>query len=514
MGEPNTENSVLTCDSCRNFAPGSTSSGVCARNDKERYADSRACGHYDPRSDARTMDTDRTGHQPNPARAHAAHRTRQTERAAAQAKRRAERAAGQRARRETDRERMIAQLDAMATDAEIDERIDELGQRHRDIGAVVALSVLAVALIALLTSLAYYPTIAAQLHLRPHPGVWPYVTAVACFLPLLLRRERPTLALILTSALAGFYLAMPWPPAIVILAPMSALFTVAERYGGRRALPIGIVLGAVVLGVSAMTVSVSYTVTQVVAVFALLGLAAVLGHTARQRRELFEEVREKRLEENRRREEEARRRLEEERLGIARDVHDIMAHSLTLMTLQADAGLTAPGDAEKAATAFAVIGDTGRATLRDLRAMLAVIAGDAGPESPREPLADLTHLDELVRSVRETGLDITLSVDGDLTSMPSAVSVSAYRIVQEALTNIVRHAQASHASVTLRIDASTLALRVTDDGVGGVPSSEGGRGLLGMAERAEVLGGTISAGPAEGGGFEVQGTLPLTRSAT
>jgi signal transduction histidine kinase len=337
--------------------------------------------------------------------------------------------------------------------------------------------------------------------------VWPYVTAVACFLPLLLRRRSPGLALVLTSVLTGFYLAMPWPPAIVVLAPMSALFTVSERYGGRRAVPIGIVLGAIVLGVSAMTVSVSYTVAQIVAILALLGLSAALGHGARTRRLLIEEVRQKR-------EEGQLRRVEEERLRIARDVHDIMAHSLTLMTLQADAGLTTATDTGKSRAAFTIIGDTGRATLRDLRSMLSVLAGDTGDDSPREPVPDLGQLERLVRSVRETGLEVALDVDTDLTAVPSAVSVSAYRIAQEALTNVVRHAHARHADVVVHTDANELTLRVTDDGAGGTPAPDGGgRGLLGMAERVEVLGGTISAGPAADGGFEVRAAIPLTRSA-
>ena len=330
--------------------------------------------------------------------------------------------------------------------------------------------------------------------------------AVVCFLPLMFRREQPGLALIGSSLFAGLYLAMPWPPAIVILAPMSALFTVAERYGGRRAIPLGIVLGAIVLGVSAMTVSVSYTVAQLVAVLALLGLAAALGHGSRTRRELFEEVK-------RQREESALRRVEEERLRIARDVHDIMAHSLTLMTLQADAGLTTADNPEKSTAAFAVIGDTGRATLRDLRSMLAVLAGDAGEESPREPVPELGQLPELVRSVRETGLDVALETTGDLGAVPSAVAVSAYRIAQESLTNVVRHAHAQHAVVSVAVDSGELRLSVTDDGVGGEPPTDAeGRGLLGMRERVNVLGGTIATGPAEDGGFAVRATIPLTRS--
>ena len=433
--------------------------------------------------------------------------------------RRARREAERRAKQERDIEATLAQIERLASDENFDGHFDDGHEDHRSRGAAIALAVLAVVQIAVVSSLSWYPGIASRLHLLLHPGFWPYAVAAACFLPLMLRRHNPLLTLALTAAFTALYLAMPWPPAIVILAPMSALFTVAERYGGRRAVPIGIVLGAIVLGVSAMTVSVSYTVTQLVAILALLGLSAALGHSARQRRDLFEEVR-------RKRQEQSLRRVEEERLRIARDVHDIMAHSLTLMTLQADAG-TAAEDPERSRAAFAIIGDTGRATLRDLRSMLSVLAGGE-EDSPRQPVPDLRQLEALVGSVRETGLEIELATSGDLVGVPSAVAVSAYRLVQESLTNVVRHAHATHATVSVVVTDSELALIVSDDGAGrdatdaateagaaGAPApapEHAGRGLQGMRERVEVLGGSITAGPGEHGGFVVHATIPLTRS--
>jgi signal transduction histidine kinase len=423
------------------------------------------------------------------------------------AERRARREAEHLAKRERDRAALLAQIERLAGDEEIHDHFAEEREEGRARGAAIALAVLTVVQIAVVSSLSWYPSIATQLHLQLHPGFWPYVVAVLCFLPLMLCRQNPVLMWVLATAFAGLYLAMPWPPSIVILAPMSALYTLAERYGGRRAIPLGIVFGAIVLGVSALTVSVNYIVAQLVAILALSALAAVAGHGAQQRRELFDEVRRKRQEQN-------LRRVEEERLRIARDVHDIMAHSLTLMTLQADAGATNATDPAKAAAAFTVIGDTGRATLRDLRSMLAVLSG--GQESQREPVAELGQLDALVASVRETGLDVALDVAGDVASVPSAVSVSAYRIAQEALTNVVRHANASHADVVLRVGPEVLSLRVADNGAGSpTPAADGaGRGLAGMAERVEVLGGSMSAGPSANGGFEVHAVIPLTRGKT
>jgi len=221
---------------------------------------------------------------------------------------------------------------------------------HRDTGLAVVLSVLALLQMALFTALSIYPKIAATLSLQPHPGLWPYLVVLGCFLPLAVRRRWPVPVLIATAAFAALYSAMAWPPTFAVAGPMLALYTVASRYGGRRVVPAGVALFALLLGVSALSVSVSYTVAQGVGMLALLGLSAALGHGARPRRQLFDEIRRTRREAD-------RRRLEEERLRIARDVHDIMAHSLTLMTVQADAGLAAfDNKPERSRDSLAVIG--------------------------------------------------------------------------------------------------------------------------------------------------------------
>jgi signal transduction histidine kinase len=404
-----------------------------------------------------------------------------------------------------DRAEQIRRVSELLSD-DLHEHRREENLRGADRGVAAVLSILACLQIGLFTALSVYPAVAAKLSLQPHPGFLPYVVALGCFAPLALRRRWPVPVLIVTSAFAALYFAMPWPPTIVVAGPMLALYTVASRYGGRRAIPVGVVLFGMLLGVSALTVSVSYTVAQAVGMFALLALAAALGHGARTRTELFAEVR-------RTREEEALRRLEEERLRIAREVHDIMAHSLTLMTVQADAGLAVVGDGTgRAADALGIIGDTGRATLRDLRSMLSVLTGGEDG-SPREPVADLTALGRLVDSVREAGFDASLATDGDLASVPTAIAVSAYRIVQESLTNVVRHSRAR--SVTVRVAAmpSELSVEVADDGTGRGGPREGGRGIRGMRERVDVLGGTLEAGPAPERGFRVSARIPLPRSA-
>jgi len=405
-----------------------------------------------------------------------------------------------------DRATLLRHADELITDDEL------LGHERRehdtagaDRGLAIALSFFALLQIAIFTSLSIYPRIAATLSLQPHPGLWPYLVVLGCFLPLAVRRRWPVPVLFVTAAFAALYSAMAWPPTFAVAGPMLALYTVASRYGGKRVVPAGVALFALLLGVSALSVSVSYTVAQGVGMLALLGLSAALGHGARTRRELFDEIR-------RTRREAGRRRLEEERLRIARDVHDIMAHSLTLMTVQADAGLAAFDDRpERSRDSLAVIGETGRATLRDLRSILEVLTqGD--DDSPRSPVADLSGLDGLVASVRDTGFHTSLETEGDLAAVPTAVAVSAYRIVQESLTNVVRHSNATDVTVRVCAAVDGLDVSVADDGKGdAAPSPGAGHGIPGMKERVLALGGTMQAGKVPEGGFRVSAHIPFAR---
>jgi signal transduction histidine kinase len=409
-----------------------------------------------------------------------------------------------------DHSELIQRADELISDEELRgagfrEHADPMYREHADRGLAVGLSVLALLQMALFTALSVYPKIAATLSLQPHPGLWPYLMVLGCFLPLAVRRRWPVPVLVVTAAFAAFYSAMAWPPTFAVVGPMLALYTVATRYGGRRVVPAGVALFVMMLGVSALSVSISYTLTQAVGMLALLGLSAALGHSARTRRQLFDAI-------SRTRKEADRRRLEEERLRIARDVHDIMAHSLTLMTVQADAGLAAFDDKpERSRDSLAVIGETGRSTLRDLRSILEVLTqGD--DDSPRSPVADLSGLDGLVASVRDAGFHTSLETEGDLAAVPTAVAVSAYRIVQESLTNVVRHSNATDVSVRVCAAADALDVSVTDDGRGdAAPSPGAGHGIPGMKERVLALGGTMEAGKVSEGGFRVAAHIPFAR---
>jgi signal transduction histidine kinase len=203
----------------------------------------------------------------------------------------------------------------------------------------------------------------------------------------------------------------------------------------------------------------------------------------------------------------AERAVAEERARIARELHDIVAHHLSVVVLQA-AGARASG--RPAAAALEKIEDSGRQALTEMRRLLGVL------RAPREefrltPQPGLGELAALAESVRAAGLPVRLVVDGDHAALPSAVGVSAYRIVQEALTNVLKHAGPAHAEVAVGWADGAVMIEVTDDGSGNpaAGAQAGGHGLAGMRERAAVFGGELVAGPRPSGGFAVRARLPL-----
>ena len=203
--------------------------------------------------------------------------------------------------------------------------------------------------------------------------------------------------------------------------------------------------------------------------------------------------------------------VQAERVRIARELHDVLAHSLSQINVQAGVGLhLMEKQPEKAAAALASIKETSKTALDEVRSVLGVLRAEGGadPNAPLVPEPDLARLDGLVASVTSQGIDVTL--DNRLAAVPQATQLALYRIVQESLTNVARHARASSARVELAEDASFYRVTVTDDGVGAAENAArpGGRGLLGMHERAELLGGTLEAAPLPGGGFRVAASIP------
>jgi signal transduction histidine kinase len=221
----------------------------------------------------------------------------------------------------------------------------------------------------------------------------------------------------------------------------------------------------------------------------------------RGRRERFTEAR-------RAREQEARQRANEERLRIARELHDVLAHNITTINVQSGVALHLIDEQpEQARTALEAINEASADALREVRSALSALRGD-GEQPPRTPTAGLDGVDELVSRACAAGLEVSIDVRGNRRPLPASVDLAAFRIVQESLTNVVRHAQATAATVQLAYGAGELTVQIDDDGRGGA-AANGGSGILGMRERAAALGGRLIAGPGPRGGFRVSAHLPF-----
>lgn len=357
-------------------------------------------------------------------------------------------------------------------------------------------------------------------HLQPRTPWVAYLLAIGTFMPLALRRKIPWLALALSGGFALAYTFSPGtPPMPVVFAPMLALYTFAARATQRRSGLMALLVAAVVALVPVFAFSsTTRWVSELVGTFLMLAAAALLGESERNRREYIREVEARAAEAERTREEEALRRVDEERIRIAREVHDIVAHSLSIVTVQASAAetLLEGGDRDKTREAILNIRATGKSALAELRSMLDVLRTGEG-DAPLAPAADITRLDQLVATVQEAGLEVDVHVRGDLQGLPAYAGVSAYRIVQEALTNAVRHAQATSAQVELIVGAETLSVAVRDNGIGAEFADEAslpGHGIHGMRERTEALGGSFGTANLPAGGFQVSASIPLARSGT
>lgn len=217
-----------------------------------------------------------------------------------------------------------------------------------------------------------------------------------------------------------------------------------------------------------------------------------------------------RLESKVREEAEARaaRAADEERARIARDLHDMVAHHVSGMTLQAEAARTAPSD-----EALARIAEAGRAAMGELRRMLGILRASGADDGGIAPQPGLAQVADLVQELRAQGMPITLRMEGDGASVPAGVALSAYRVVQEALTNVRKHAgRSSSVHVDVRCQADAIEIQVVDDGGPAFARSAAlgtGHGLVGMQERVALVGGTLTAGRRDGGGWMVQAVLPV-----
>jgi signal transduction histidine kinase len=326
-------------------------------------------------------------------------------------------------------------------------------------------------------------------------------------LPLLVRRRYPlaVFALVVASALFVELRYHTLPP----FASALAMYTVASHTDRRPSLHAGL-LGLIVLSTSPLFVHESderighYVVLHLI----LFAAAWMIGDNLRTRRAYLRELEERAARLEREREENIRRAAADEQARIARELHDVIAHSVSVMVVQAAAaGFVFDKQPERAREALRSIEQSGRSALTELRRLLGVVR-TRGHER-LEPQPGLAELEALVDQVRATGLDVELELGGELGELPSGIDVSAYRIVQEALTNTLKHAQAKHARVRLRKGDGELELEIVDDGAGPSEEAGSGHGLIGMRERAALLGGVLETGAGEDGGFSVRARFPL-----
>ena len=243
----------------------------------------------------------------------------------------------------------------------------------------------------------------------------------------------------------------------------------------------------------------------------LFGTAWLAGFALRERAAQAEAAEERATHAERERDSAARVAVAEERMRIARELHDVVAHSVSVMVLQVGAvRLGLPETMVEDKDALRSVEQTGRAALAEMRRLLGAMHDD-GQVAELAPQPSLDGLDALIDRVSRAGLPVQLHVEGDAFPLPRGIDLSAYRIVQEALTNSLKHARASHADVTVRYHPDMVEVEVVDDGIGAAASNGLGHGLVGIRERVKIYGGTLRAGSASGGGFILRARLPLDR---
>ena len=326
------------------------------------------------------------------------------------------------------------------------------------------------------------------------------------FLPALWWRWRYPLQ-VLGVLLVASLVSDPLAPAVLL-----ALYSVAAKMRPRVAVSCAAIVVAVGLASPAVrggNLGGHLGVGQVLSVVALVGAATALGLYLGARRAYVHALRERALDLQRERGLLAANAVAEERIRIARDLHDIVAHHVSLMVVQAGGlGETLPD--ERSRKVADSIASTGRSALAEMRRLLGVLrmgATDQGGEL--EPQQGIGDIEKLLAQTRAAGVDAQLVVEGEPKALPAGVDLSAYRITQEALTNVIRHAGATNVRVTVRYLPHAVEVLISDDGAGGATDQTSGHGLLGMRERAALFGGEVSAGPLPGGGFEVRAALPL-----
>jgi signal transduction histidine kinase len=347
---------------------------------------------------------------------------------------------------------------------------------------------------------------------EPRTSLWFAVPAIALVvLPLLGRRRFPFAAPV-TVWLLGAGVSFVDARLVVFAASALVAGMVAAFLLGNLGDAVQARIGlAIVLSGAAIIVynDPNHAAGEFVFTPVLFGIAWLAGFALRERAAQAEAAEERAIHAEREREAAARVAVAEERARIARELHDIVAHAVSVMVLQVGAVRhKLPETLEEDSDALRGVERAGRTALAEMRRLLGAMRDD-GEEPELAPQPGLDSLDNLLESIGRAGLRVRLHVDGDAFPLPRAIDLSAYRIVQEGLTNALKHARASHADVTVRYGPDELRIEVRDDGEGGSTSDGLGHGLVGIRERVKIYGGEMTAGTATDGGFILRTRLPF-----
>ena len=347
---------------------------------------------------------------------------------------------------------------------------------------------------------------------RPADLIGAALLALLCA-PLALRSRGARSALVAVLVATAAYVVLGYPQAVLGLPLVIGVYTVGARHGLRASAGV-LALVAALLAVAFTTDRQHPGAVDLLVTVLSLGGAWWVGSGVRVRRDRTGLLEERAALLERARRDEADRAVARERLRIARELHDVVAHSMSVVAVQSGMAehllATQP---ERAPAALAAISDTSRSALTELRRLLGVLRSDDEPAGSLAPALGIGDLPPLVERVRDAGVTVELTTAGDPGGVPAAIGLTVYRIVQEALTNAVRHAgPGTVACVTVSCGPTAVEVQVADDGRGSPldAAAEGtGTGVLGMRERVEVFGGDLETGPVPDGGWRVAARLPL-----
>ncbi|MDQ3978712.1 MAG: sensor histidine kinase [Actinomycetota bacterium] len=347
----------------------------------------------------------------------------------------------------------------------------------------------------------------------PMPG-WTGLVVAGQTLPLALRRQAPVPVWLFIGLMTGIHGASDLDDPALFFGGLVAVYTVASRSSRRTSYVVAAVTAVAML----LAIWAAGDTPFVTAAFqyVVFGAAWILGDSVRVHRAYTAELEQRAARLEREREEEASRAAAAERVRIARELHDVVAHHVSVIALQSQAAeVLLRTDADRAAAVMSDIGANARQASAELRRLLGALREEADDPPLLAPQPGVGEVEGLVESVRRAGLAVEVSVEGERRPLPAGVGLSAYRIVQEALTNVLKHAHARRAEVRLVYGERDLVVEVSDDGTASPGNGSGpgeGHGLIGMRERVSVYGGQLRAGPRPEGGFAVKARLPLAEA--